>query len=140
MLTARRILTLAALCLLTLGTIRSSQSAAFGQFVDRYLDDFARRHPSIAAGNGTHTQDGRLEDMSPAAVAAEIAALKRDRAALRAFDPARLSPDERVDQRIMDGIIDGWLLEQETLQNWRRNPMIYAAALSGRQTRSRAGR
>ncbi len=130
MLTARRILTLAALCLLTLGTIRSSQSAAFGQFVDRYLDDFARRHPSIAAGNGTHTQDGRLEDMSPAAVAAEIAALKRDRAALRAFDPARLSPDERVDQRIMDGIIDGWLLEQETLQNWRRNPMIYAAALS----------
>ena len=35
-----------------------------------------------------------------------------------------------MDQRILDGIIDGWLLEQETLQNWRRNPMIYAAALS----------
>ena len=31
---------------------------------------------------------------------------------------------------ILDGIIDGWLLEQETLQNWRRNPMLYASALS----------
>ena len=41
-----------------------------------------------------------------------------------------LSPDQRVDQRILDGIIDGWLLEQETLQNWRRNPMLYASAIS----------
>src|SRR6185503_5433753 len=32
----------------------ATQSASFAQFVDRYLDDFARRHPSIAAGNGIH--------------------------------------------------------------------------------------
>jgi uncharacterized protein (DUF885 family) len=111
-------------------TTRPSQSAEFSQFVDRYLDDFARRHPSIAAGNGIHTYDGQLEDMSASAIAAEIAALQRDRATLNAFDAARLSPDERVDQRILDGIIDGWLLEQETLQNWRRNPMLYASAIS----------
>ena len=49
---------------------------------------------------------------------------------LRAFDPNSLTPDERVDQRILLGIIDGWLLEQQTLQNWRRNPMLYASALA----------
>jgi uncharacterized protein (DUF885 family) len=118
------------LCLLAAISTASAQSPSFSQFVDRYLDDFARRHPSIAAGNGIHTHDGLLEDLSAAAIGAEIAALKRDRATLRAFNPARLTPDERVDRRILEGIIDGWLLEQETLQNWRRNPMIYAAALS----------
>lgn len=128
--TRRRSLALLALWLLPLGTARPPQSSEFSTFVDRYLDDFARRHPSIAAGNGIHAHDDLLEDMSAAAVRAEIAALKRDRTTLRAFDPARLSPDERVDQRILDGIIDGWLLEQETLQNWRRNPLLYASALS----------
>jgi uncharacterized protein (DUF885 family) len=106
------------------------QSDEFSRFVDEYLDGFARRHPSIAAGNGIHDYDALLDDFSADAVEREIAALKADRARLRAFDPERLTPDERVDQRILDGIIDGWLLEQETLQNWRRNPMLYAAALS----------
>lgn len=104
--------------------------AAFAAFVDRYLDDFARRHPSIAAGNGLHAHDDRLDDFSAAGIAAEVAALRRDAAALQAFDSAALTPDERADRRILLGVIDGWLLEQETLATWRRNPMLYASALS----------
>ena len=107
-----------------------SQSPAFARFVDRYLDDFARRHPSIAAGNGIHDHDDRLDDFSAAGIAVEIAALEKDATELRGLDTRRLSPDERVDQRILLGIIDGWLLEQKTLQNWRRNPMVYASALA----------
>jgi uncharacterized protein (DUF885 family) len=107
-----------------------SQSTEFARFVDRYLDDFARRHPSIAAGNGIHDHDDRLDDFTAAGIAAEIAALERDAGQLRAFDANRLTPDERVDQRILLGIIDGWLLEQKTLQNWKRNPMLYASALA----------
>jgi uncharacterized protein (DUF885 family) len=106
------------------------QSTEFARFVDRYLDQFALRHPSIAAGNGIHDHDDRLDDFSAAGIASEIAALKRDAAELRAFDSKRLTPDERVDQRILLGIIDGWLLEQETLRNWQRNPMLYASALA----------
>ena len=111
-------------------TSAGAPSAAFARFVDRYLDDWARRHPSIAAGNGIHAHDGRLEDFSAAAIRAEVAALRRDRATLAAFDPARLTADERVDRRILLGVIDGWLLEQATLENWRRNPMLYASALA----------
>jgi hypothetical protein len=106
------------------------QSDSFSQFVDEYLDGFAQRHPSIAAGNGIHDHDALLDDFSADAIEREIAALKDARVRLSAFDPETLSADERVDQRILDGIIDGWLLEQETVQNWRRNPMLYAAALS----------
>lgn len=104
--------------------------SAFAAFVDRYLDGFARRHPSIAAGNGIHTHDDLLEDFSAPAIQREIAELTQQRAELAAFDSATLTPDERVDRRILDGIIDGWLLEQETLQNWKRNPMLYASAVA----------
>ena len=126
----------AALALLTFLTVAPAASTPatkpgdFARFVDQYLDAFARRHPSIAAGNGIHAHDDRLEDFSAAGISAEIADLKRWRTQLRAFDAAALTPDEWVDRRILDGVIDGWLLEQETLENWRRNPMLYASALS----------
>lgn len=130
---------LAALALLALGTACTPAeqaadavpaTAGFAPFVDRYLDGFARRHPSIAAGNGLHDHDDRLDDFSAPAIAAEIATLKTAAAELAAFSDSSLTPDERVDKRILAGVIDGWLLEQETLQNWKRNPMTYASALS----------
>ncbi len=107
---------------------RSAES--FPAFVDRYLDDFARRHPSIAGGNGIHDHDDLLDDFSATAMRREIADLKVARATLNAFPSSQLTADERVDKKILQGIVDGWLLEQETIQNWRRNPMIYASALS----------
>jgi uncharacterized protein (DUF885 family) len=130
---------LAALALLALGTACAPAeqatdsvpaTAGFAPFVDRYLDGFARRHPSIAAGNGLHNHDDRLDDFSAPAIAAEIATLKTAAAELAAFSDSSLTPDERVDKRILAGVIDGWLLEQETLENWKRNPMTYASALS----------
>jgi uncharacterized protein (DUF885 family) len=125
-----RLCALVALWCLVAGCGDGGVRPSFSQFVDRYLDDFARRHPSIAGGNGIHAHDDLLEDVSAEAVRAEIAALKADRSELLAFDTTSLTANERVDRRILEGIIDGWLLEQETLQNWRRNPMIYASALS----------
>jgi uncharacterized protein (DUF885 family) len=114
-----------------LGASRPPAPSAFATFVDSYLDEFARRHPSIAAGNGIHAHDNLLEDFSPAAIAAEIAKLKEQRAfLLTKTDTTALTLDERVDRRILLGIIDGWLLEQETLKNWERNPMQYGAALT----------
>ena len=130
---------LAALALLALGTACAPAeqatdavpaTAGFAPFVDRYLDGFARRHPSIAAGNGLHDHDDQLDDFSAAAIAAEITTLKTAAAELAAFSDSSLTPDERVHKRILAGVIDGWLLEQETLENWKRNPMTYASALS----------
>jgi uncharacterized protein (DUF885 family) len=105
-------------------------ASSFGAFVDDYLDQFARRHPSIAAGNGLHAHDGLLEDFSSAAIAAEVDWLHSTRSRLDAMDPAPLSVDERVDRKILQGIVDGWLLDLATVRTWTRNPMIYASAIS----------
>jgi uncharacterized protein (DUF885 family) len=128
---SRRLRTIITFCLTTIALACDRNSKpSFAEFVDRYLDDFARRHPSIAAGNGLHQHDDLLDDFSPSGIAIEITALKRDARILVAFDTIALTPDERVDRLILLGIIDGWLLEQETLQNWKRNPMLYSSALS----------
>jgi len=127
----RSLLAAPALCFLVLLALPRQQPAPkFSGVVDQYLDDFARRHPSIAAGNGIHEHDDLLDDYSATGIRAEIDALRRDKVRLQGFDARSLTPDERVDQRILLGIVDGWLLEQETLKNWQRNPMLYATALT----------
>src|SRR5438477_8657299 len=82
--------------------------AGFDALVDEYLDQFARRHPSIAAGNGLHAHDDTLEDFSAAAIASEIDWLRAMRRRVDAIDGDALSSDRRVDRRILQGIIDGW--------------------------------
>ncbi len=102
----------------------------FEVFVDAFLAHFAERHPSIAAGNGLHLHDDRLEDFSALAIMAEVEQWKGLRARLAAIPVEPLTPDERVDHRIVAGLIDGWLLELEANRNWQKNLMIYAAAIS----------
>jgi APA family basic amino acid/polyamine antiporter len=111
-------------------TTAAQTASPFSRFVDTYLDRFAQYHPSIAAGNGIHAHDAQLEDFSSSTIAAEIAWLRHTRRQLDGFDLSTLTPDERVDHRILSGIVDGWLLDLDTVRTWTRNPMIYAAAIS----------
>lgn len=110
--------------------VEAVNESSFTGFVDRYLHRFAQFHPSIAAGNGVHDYDGELEDFSARSVANELRWLHKSRRALDAMSDNALTADERVDRRILQGIIDGWILDLDTVHTWRRNPMIYVAALS----------
>ena len=111
-------------------TSPSSATPAFASFVDDYLDRFGRFHPSISAGNGIHGHDGELEDFSAQSIARELEWLRKTRHELDAMDAGALSADERVDRRILQGVVDGWILDLDTVRTWTRNPMIYVAALS----------
>ncbi len=102
----------------------------FAVFVDDYLDRFGRFHPSISAGNGLHGHDGELEDFSAASIARELKWLRLTRRQLDAMDAGQLTPDERVDRRILEGIVDGWILDIDTVRTWTRNPMVYVSAVS----------
>ena len=104
--------------------------SAFAPLVDEYLEQFATRHPSIAAGNGLHQHDDRLEDFSAGAVKAEVDWLTAFRGRVDAVDAATLSADERVDRRILQGLVDAWLLDLGRVKTWQKNPMIYASAIT----------
>lgn len=111
---------------------KSNRLAAhlFSEFVGRYLDGFAKRHPSIAAGNGLHMHDDELEDFTRAGIEQEMAWYRAVHDTLKKMDTVDFNPDEVVDRQILLGIMDGWLLELGTAKNWQRNPMIYASAVS----------
>ncbi len=99
-------------------------------FVDEYLDGWAAFYPSIAAGNGLHMHDDRLEDFSAANIAKQLAWFREMKGRLGRIASDQLTPDERVDQRILSGVIDGWILDLDVARSWQRNPMIYASAIT----------
>ena len=108
----------------------STSSREFAALVDEYLDGWAGFYPSIAAGNGLHMHDDALEDFSALGIARQLQWFKGMKERLGRIQPNRLTPDERVDHRILGGVIDGWLLDLEVAKNWQRNPMIYASAIA----------
>jgi hypothetical protein len=71
-----------------------------------------RRPASVDRGRQWHPLARRdARDFSASAIAAEVAWLRAFRGRLDALDPAPLTADERVDRRILQGIVDGWLLD-----------------------------
>jgi hypothetical protein len=108
----------------------TAASRAFAALVDEYLDGWAGFYPSIAAGNGLHMHDDRLEDFSAANISRQLTWFREMKGRLAAIAPADLTADERVDHRILDGVIDGWVLDLDVARSWQRNPMIYASAIT----------
>jgi uncharacterized protein (DUF885 family) len=98
----------------------------FAKFVDDYFDSRFDYVPSQGTDAGFHQYDTKLEDRSRARIEARIAELKSLLARLERFDRSKLSPDEAVDADALEGEIRGFLLDQETLRDWERNPMGYA--------------
>ena len=123
-------------CALVIGLVLlaaspGAQSAKpFDPLVGRFLDEFAKHHPSIAAGNGLHQFDDRLENFDAASIQREIAMWRGLKGELNAIPLAGLTPDQRVDHRIIGGLLDAWLLDLASNKNWQKNLMVYAAALS----------
>jgi hypothetical protein len=106
------------------------RSVEFSSLVDEFLDQFAKRHPSIAAGNGLHQFDDRLENFSAEAIQSEVTMWRAMQTRLASIPATNLTPDERVDHRIVSGLLAAWILELDTNKNWQKNLMIYASAIS----------
>src|SRR4030095_5594277 len=73
----------------------------------------------------------KFEDFSAVAHVKRIQKLKELQARLNAMPQASMSSDEQIDAEILQGQINGELLELETLQTWRKNPMNYVGLPGG---------
>src|SRR6266851_591387 len=80
-------------------------------FVDEYLAWLHETHPTNATFDGVHLHDDLLEDLSRAAIDAQVRDLGGFARRLAAIDPARL-------------------FELETVRTWERNPQYYGDLLS----------
>jgi uncharacterized protein (DUF885 family) len=99
-------------------------------FVDEYLAWLHETNPTNATFDGVHLHDDLLEDLSRAAIDAQIRDLGGFARRLAAIDPARLTDAERLERPALDASIRARLFELETVRSWERNPQVYGDLLS----------
>ncbi len=102
-----------------------AQAASFESVVKSYYDGEYAAHPIAATSAGIHDYDGKLDDMSAAGQARNDARLHEASAALAGMNPQPLSPGDRDDREVLIGRIKGTLLDDETIQYWRKDPSRY---------------
>src|SRR3954471_11907936 len=99
-------------------------------FVDEYLAWLHEAHPTNATFDGVHLHDDLLEDLSRAAIDAQVRDLGGFARRLAAIDPSRLTETERLERPALDANIRARLFELESVRTWERNPQCYGDLVS----------
>jgi len=120
----------AVVCCLAMTISIDAKPRSFQQLVDAYFDDYFKANPSQATNVGFHQYDAQLEDFSLSAHARARRRLVEYLAAFQALDPRALSENDRDDREIMIATIHGSLLEEDRIQQWRKNPDNYSSAVT----------
>ena len=101
----------------------SSAGVAFHALAAATLDEYLEFAPVAATGLGDHRFDDRLEDRSPAALEAELAALRVRLAALDTVDVSELDLPDRVDRDILAGRLATRVFDIAELREHEWNPL-----------------
>jgi uncharacterized protein (DUF885 family) len=121
---------------LSLGTACASLAwgadpSPFAVFVDDYFHAAFEASPSRGTSAGLHQYDSRLEDGSAEAVRKRGETVKALQARLVKLRAGTLTEGEAIDAEVLDGQLKSELLELDTLQSWRHNPMGYIGGPAG---------
>jgi uncharacterized protein (DUF885 family) len=95
---------------------------AFAGLANAFLDDRAERHPDLATELGDHRFDGRLPDLSAAALADERRALDGWAARLSALD-GTLPAEDQADAAILADYVALRIFEIDELREHTWNPL-----------------
>jgi uncharacterized protein (DUF885 family) len=101
----------------------------FEHVLREVLDDLFRDDPVFATQIGHHAEDHRWPDLTPTGRLKRIEMLRRHRATVEALDEEELSPDERIDRRIVLEALDATLFGEETLREATWDPLSYVYLL-----------
>ncbi|GAC1334993.1 MAG: DUF885 domain-containing protein [Isosphaeraceae bacterium] len=105
---------------------RPGADPTFSKLVDDYFDARFAFRPTEGTAAGLHQYDTRLNDLSRARVEKRIGELHAQLERLTAINHDAIDFDDTIDAEFLNGQIRAELLDLETLQYWRGNPMPYA--------------
>lgn len=111
-------------------TASTPSTASFETVANAQLDAYIEAHPGRGVELGLHQYDGKLPEVSQAALDAEIARLEASIADLDAVDPAGLSKLEKVERDTLLTTLRGTHFDLATRRHPWRNPMFYLEPLS----------
>src|SRR5207253_213547 len=105
-----------------------TQDAEYEAVAEEYVKTYLVAHPLQGTALGLHEYDGKISDYSRLALDAELSRLRRFDDRLAKFDPAKLSPRQSIDLRILQAAVKKDLFEMQYMSVFERNPMVYAGA------------
>ena len=108
-----------------------ADTSSFAVFVNDYFNAAFEASPSRGTSAGLHQYDNRLEDGSAGAVKKRVETVKALQTRLDNLRAGTLTEGEAIDAEVLDGQIKSELLELDTLQSWRHNPMGYIGGPAG---------
>lgn len=105
-------------------TETTTAGQALSALADRFWDEYLAAHPTWATVIGDRRFDDRLEDVSPAAVAARVASLEAVSEAAAAIRPDELGPMERVTRQMLIDEASGEAAAHRTrMDEWTVDPL-----------------
>ncbi len=116
------------ICLCTGAFGGQTQDAEYETVAEEYVKTYLTAHPLQGTALGLHEYDGKIGDYSRLALDAELSRLRRFDDRLAKFDPAKLSPRQSIDLRILQSAVKRDLFEMQDMSVFERNPMVYASA------------
>jgi uncharacterized protein (DUF885 family) len=117
------------LCLVgTSNFAAQTEDAEYEPVAEEYIKTYLAAHPLEGTALGLHEYDGKISDYSRLALDAELNRLQRFDDRLSKFDPAKLSPRQSIDLRILQAAVKRDLFQMQDMAVFDRNPMVYARA------------
>ena len=114
-----------------IGSAASADSPSFESFAKEYYDAEFAAHPVSATRTGIHDYDTKVDDLSADGHARDIARLHAALQTLTTMPLKNLSAEDRDDREALLGSIKGQLLDDETIQYWRKDPSRYSRVATG---------
>jgi uncharacterized protein (DUF885 family) len=130
----RRMFLFALFCSIVLALPSYAQPASdsWNVLVDNYMDQVVfALNPTLATQAGVHRHDARLEDLSHAGIAKQVALLRTFEKRTLAIDAKSLSPLDSADREMLLNSIRGSLLSLEVIRGWEKDPDIYSTGAAG---------
>src|SRR5437868_5410382 len=121
-------LVLLTLCLGAAAFAAQTDDTEFEARAVDYINTYLAAHPLRGTALGLHEYDGKITDYSRLSLDAELHRLRRFDDVLAKFDPAKLSPRQSIDLRILQAAVKKDLFEMQDMSIFERNPMVYARA------------
>ncbi len=106
-------------------TQASPADMSFDGIAKRYLEQMLALTPVAATSLGEHRYDGKLDDISAAAIQQRTSLARELLRQLRALDRPQLSRSNQVDVQLLSNELEYQIWRAEELQEWRWNPLIY---------------
>lgn len=112
-------------------TAPADANAAFMHLADEFFDKYYfPANPTTATLSGIHDYDGKLEDVSRAAIDREIQTLHALDRLVGGFDAKALDEQTRGDRELILNYIHGRLLTLKAVKPWQKNPDTYSSSIA----------